>query len=136
MKDSEMPCKPEAGRPNYALLCWHGTAAWRLIPAGPSRSGGHVMTSLYPCKHRHGTTFCSASRDATGKLKVRVACASCVVKAGLNPKGVYDKVVCCVCGGKGMVEPARESAKARPAHDRLLLVVLPVLLLSVVFFAF
>jgi hypothetical protein len=94
------------------------------------------MGALYPCKHCNGTTFCSASRDAAGHLKTRPACVCCVVKAGLNPKAIYDKVVCSVCGGRGMVEPARESVKIKRRPNRWLLVVLPLLLLALLFFVF
>ena len=94
------------------------------------------MGALYPCKHCNGTTFCSASRDATGKLKTRAACVCCIVRAGLNPQGVYDKVVCSVCGGKGMVEPAREPVKPKRGADRWLLVVLPLVAVAVSFFVF
>src|SRR5262245_58864185 len=95
------------------------------------------MGPLYPCVHCNGTTFCSASRDATGKLKTRPACVCCVVKAGLNPKGIYDRVVCSVCGGRGLVEPARVAPKVkRPANLWALLVVLPALLVALLFFAF
>jgi hypothetical protein len=95
------------------------------------------MGSLYPCKHCNGTTFCSASRDATGKLKTRAACVCCLIKAGLNPNGVYDKVVCSVCRGKGMVEPAGEPVKVKRGPDRwLLAVVLALLLVALTFFVF
>ena len=94
------------------------------------------MGALYPCKHCNGTTFCSASRDAAGKLKTRPACVCCIVRAGLNPKGVYDKVVCSVCGGKGMVEPAPEPVKAKRRADRWLLLAVPLVLVALAFFVF
>jgi hypothetical protein len=94
------------------------------------------MAPLYPCKHCNGTTFCSASRDTTGKLKTRAACVCCIVKAGLNPNGVYDKVICSVCRGKGMVEPAGEPVKVKRGADRWLFVVLPLLLVALSFFVF
>jgi hypothetical protein len=96
---------------------------------------GAIMVSHYPCKHCNGTTFCSASRDGAGQLKTRPACVCCLVKAGLNPNAIYDKVICSVCGGTGLVEPARERPRPRPIVDRALLVVLPALLAAVVVLA-
>jgi hypothetical protein len=95
------------------------------------------MTSLHPCKHCNGTTFCSATRDATGKLKTRPACVCCVVRAGLDPKAVYDKVICSVCEGKGIVEPAQEAPAAkRQPYEWYWWVVVPLLLASLAFFVF
>jgi hypothetical protein len=90
------------------------------------------MPALYPCKHCNGTTFCSATQDTAGKLRTRPACVCCLVKAGLNPNGLYDKVICSVCGGRGQVEPAREPTRPRRVLDRTLLVVLPVLAASLI----
>ena len=97
---------------------------------------GEAKPSLYPCKHCNGTTFCSASRDPTGKLKTRPACVVCLAKAGLDPKGLFDKVLCSVCRGTGMVEPASEPEKPRKGVDRMLLIAIPAVLLALVFFAF
>jgi hypothetical protein len=93
------------------------------------------MTSHHPCKHCNATTFCSASRDGAGQLKTRPACVCCLVKAGLNPNGVYDKVICSVCRGTGLVAPPRERARPRPIVDRALLIVLPALLVALVILA-
>ena len=94
------------------------------------------MAALLPCKHCNGTTICSASRDGAGQLKLRPACVCCVVKAGLNPKGLYDKVICSVCQGKGLVEPATAGPRHRPISLRLWLTLTPLLLAALAFFVF
>ncbi len=92
--------------------------------------------ALCPCKHCNGTTFCSAVRDATGKLKTRPACVCCLARAGLDPKGLYDKVICSVCEGKGVVEPVSDAPPKRSSPGWYWWVVAPLLPLALVFFAF
>ena len=62
------------------------------------------MTAPQTCKHCNGTTFCGATTTANGVVKKRVACVSCVVRSGLQHNVVYDRVVCSVCGGTGIVQ--------------------------------
>jgi hypothetical protein len=42
---------------------------------------------------------------------VGTACHSCLAKSGLSPTGVFDKVVCSVCGGRGVVDPVAEAGQ-------------------------
>src|SRR5215472_11090438 len=88
------------------------------------------MGPLYPCKHCNGTTFCSATRDATGKLKTRPACVACLVKAGLNPMAIYDKVICSVCRGTGLVEVTREDPRASRPFPWYWLIITPLVVIS------
>jgi hypothetical protein len=91
------------------------------------------MPAVHTCLHCNGTTFCSAFRDANGKLKLRPSCISCVVKSGLDPQGIYDKVVCSVCGGAGMVAPRGENDRRRKPAGFLLALVTSLLAASLVF---
>jgi hypothetical protein len=91
---------------------------------------GDVQRAVHPCKHCNGTTFCSATRDATGKLKTRPACVGCLVKAGLNPKAIYDKVICSVCRGTGLVELTREAPRAPRPFSWYWLIITPLLVIS------
>jgi hypothetical protein len=43
--------------------------------------------------------------SSSGKLKIRPGCPTCIAKSALNPKVFYDRVVCSVCGGTGIVQP-------------------------------
>jgi hypothetical protein len=97
---------------------------------------GDDRTAVHPCKHCNGTTFCSATRDATGKLKTRPACVCCLVRAGLNPKGIYDKVICSVCHGTGLVEAAQEPSRRPNPLRWYWLIVTPLLLIALCFFLF
>jgi hypothetical protein len=76
-----------------------------------------MPAALITCNHCNGTTFCSARKDADGKLKTRPACYTCLARSGLDPNGIYDKVVCSVCGGRGVVRPEAQPAP-RPQRAR------------------
>jgi hypothetical protein len=65
------------------------------------------------CKHCNGTTFCGGTKAANGTVKKRVACVSCVVRSALNPNVVYDRVLCSVCGGTGIVTAQAEGKKTK-----------------------
>jgi hypothetical protein len=92
------------------------------------------MASIHPCKHCNGTTYCSASKDANGKLKLRPACICCIVKAGLDPQGIYDKVICSVCGGRAVIQATAEVRPAKKSSTGLMVVVTVLLSISLVFF--
>jgi hypothetical protein len=81
------------------------------------------MVESLTCKHCNGTTFCGGSLGAGGKLKKSPACITCVVKSGLNPSTIHDRVVCSVCGGVGVVQPRKESIRAAPTPLWMFLVV-------------
>jgi hypothetical protein len=73
------------------------------------------MTSPRICRHCNGTTYCGATISPTsGKLKTRPACLSCIVASGLDPAGIYERVVCSVCRGTGLVQlpPAQQVRQA------------------------
>jgi hypothetical protein len=57
------------------------------------------------------------------------ACSTCLVKSGLPVKGKYYKVVCSVCGGRGVVS---EKAVRPQGHSQLawLLLASPLLLMA------
>jgi hypothetical protein len=93
------------------------------------------MPAVHSCLHCNGTTFCSASRDGNGKLKIRPSCICCIVKAGLDPQGIYDKVVCSVCGGAGIVVPRAESDQRRKLSGFWLALVTSLLAASLTFSA-
>jgi hypothetical protein len=91
---------------------------------------------LLTCKHCNGTTFCSARREATGTVKLRPACQSCLVKSGLDPNGIFEKVVCSVCGGRGVVEPQpspAEQARRRRTSWLTYAIVVPVIVVCLTF---
>jgi hypothetical protein len=95
-----------------------------------------AMTDYRTCKHCGGTTFCGGFKNAEGQLKTRTACTTCVIKSALNPKVVYDKVVCSVCNGTGIVRPGEESGRALARSRPLLLLVVALLGVSGVSLAF
>jgi hypothetical protein len=74
------------------------------------------MTAPRTCKHCNGTTYCGGSISATsGKLRTRPACPTCLVKSKLDPGGIYDRIVCSVCNGTGLVQPGAETPRRRQA---------------------
>jgi hypothetical protein len=81
------------------------------------------MAASLTCRHCNGTTFCGGSLGAGGKLKKSPACISCVVKSGLDPATIHDRVVCSVCGGVGVVEPRKEPLRSAPTPVWMLLMV-------------
>jgi hypothetical protein len=93
------------------------------------------MTPSIPCTHCNGTSFCGASRDKTGKIRTRVACPTCLVHSRLNPNGVYDRVVCSVCGGAGRLQP-KEEATAPTTSPWVLYGVVGLVVVSFLFLAF
>jgi hypothetical protein len=79
------------------------------------------------CKHCRGTTFCGGSYNA-GQLKTQPACPSCLIKSKLNPNGIYDRVVCSVCGGSGVAVPEKKSRSRRGLTAEWLIAFVAVLL--------
>jgi hypothetical protein len=69
------------------------------------------MTAPRICKHCNGTTYCGGSiSSSSGKLKTRPACPTCLVNSRLDPAGIYERVVCSVCRGTGLVEVTADDA--------------------------
>ncbi|HEV3084890.1 MAG TPA: hypothetical protein VGY66_34335 [Gemmataceae bacterium] len=92
------------------------------------------MDASRVCNHCHGTTYCGGCKDAAGNLKLRTACTTCVVKSALNPQVVYNKVVCSVCGGTGVVQPGHGARLSSRSGGAVLLVASLLCGLSIVFF--
>jgi hypothetical protein len=88
------------------------------------------MSDYRSCKHCGGTSFCGGFKNAEGQVKTRTACTTCVVKSALDPKVVYDKVVCSVCGGTGVVKPGQEGGLARLFSRHLLVLAVVLILIS------
>jgi hypothetical protein len=78
--------------------------------------------------------YCGASISASsGKLKTRPACLSCIVASSLDPAGMYERVVCSVCRGAGLVHvPASQQAHQAPGW--LLISVWVLMSVSLTFF--
>jgi hypothetical protein len=103
---------------------------------GVLRREGRPMNAPRICKHCNGTTYCSASTSArTGKLKTQPACLTCIVHSGLDPAGIYERVICSVCKGTGLVQlpPAR---RVRQVPDWMLVTVGLLVSVSLTYFGF
>jgi len=94
------------------------------------------MSTPHTCKHCNGTTYCGGSiSTSSGKLRTRPACPTCLVKSRLDPGGIYDRVVCSVCQGTGLVLPASETPRTRQASRWGVAAIVAVVVAAVAFFS-
>jgi hypothetical protein len=91
-----------------------------------------MTARLLTCRHCQGTTYCGARRTAEGKVKLGPACPSCLAKSDLSPTGVFVKVVCSVCAGRGVVEPVAEVGQGHGASRGVLVFALVLCVLGLV----
>jgi hypothetical protein len=94
------------------------------------------MSETKPCKHCNGTTYCGARLDSSGKIKARTACTTCVVKSALNPRVVYNMVVCSVCQGTGREPEIHAPAAKHETSMWLYALVISLMLLALVLAGF
>jgi len=94
------------------------------------------MSKPLTCRHCNGTTFCGGSiSSSSGKLRTRPACPTCLVKSRLDPGGIYDRVVCSVCQGTGLVQPASETPRTRKASPWSVVAVVAIVAAAAIFFS-
>jgi len=94
------------------------------------------MSTPRICQHCNGTTYCGASRNSAGKLKLRPACPTCIVTSKLDPNGIYDRVVCSVCRGTGLVQPETYKSRVAPFSNKLLILTSAISVGAVLFSGF
>jgi len=89
------------------------------------------------CKHCNGTTYCGGSISRTsGKLKTQPACPTCLVKSRLDPAGIFERVVCSVCRGTGLVDStAHDVPRTKKVPAWVMIAVAVVCVTSVLFLA-
>jgi len=74
--------------------------------------------------------------DERGKLKRKTACITCVVKSALDPKVIYDKVICSVCRGTGQVDPMNEGTEPQTRTPQWLPIAAAAAICALVFLAY